>query len=172
LVRTSAGRALCRQATALAGEKTAATLCSVLSVPLLQLDDGLTPPARIRAGDAAADLPSRLDVVIEPGCRLLVPTGFAVAVPEGHCGLILPRSGLALKHGLTVLNSPGLIDSGYRGELAVILYNSGDEPVAIERGQRIAQLLVLGVPDVVRALVGELPPSGDDRGSSGFGSSG
>ena len=104
--------------------------------------------------------------------RALVPTGFAVAIPEGFCGLILPRSGLALKHGLTVLNTPGLIDSGYRGELQVILYNSGDEAVAIERGQRIAQLLILGVPDLAFVLVDELPPSGDDRGAAGFGSSG
>lgn len=144
----------------------------MLSVPLLQLDDGLAPPSRIRGGDAAADLPSRLDVVIEPRSRCLVPTGFAVAIPEGYCGLVLPRSGLALKHGLTVLNSPGLIDSGYRGELQVILYNTGDEPVALERGQRIAQLLVVAVPDIASVLVDELPPSGDDRGAAGFGSSG
>ncbi|MDH4277217.1 MAG: dUTP diphosphatase [Acidimicrobiia bacterium] len=144
----------------------------VLSVPLLQLDAGLTPPSRIRDGDAAADLPSRLDVAIDPGCRRLVPTGFAVAIPQGYCGLILPRSGLALKHGVTVLNAPGLIDSGYRGELQVILLNTGDEPVTIERGQRIAQLLILGVPDLRFAPVDELPPSGDDRGSAGFGSSG
>ncbi len=150
----------------------AATLWSVLSVPLLQLDPGLPPPSRIRAGDAAADLPSRIDVVIEPAQRLLVPTGFAVAIPEGYCGLVLPRSGLALKHGLTVLNAPGLIDSGYRGELQVILLNTGEDPVTIERGQRIAQLLMIGVPDLALALVDELPPSGDERGAAGFGSSG
>lgn len=144
----------------------------MLSVPLLQLDAGLTPPSRIRVGDAAADLPSRLDVVIDPGGRVLVPTGFAVAIPEGFCGLILPRSGLALEHGLTVLNAPGLIDSGYRGELQVILLNTDHDPVAIERGQRIAQLLILEVPDLCFAPVDELPPSGDDRGSAGFGSSG
>jgi len=144
----------------------------VLSLPLKQLDPGLQPPSRIRAGDAAADLPSRVSVTIEPGSRDLVPTGFAVAIPDGFCGLILPRSGLALKHGVTVLNTPGLIDSGYRGELQVILYNTGDEPVAIERGQRIAQLLVLGVPDLRFALVDELPPAADQRGSQGFGSSG
>lgn len=144
----------------------------MLSVPLLQLDVGLTPPSRIRAGDAAADLPSRLDVVIDPGGRALVPTGFAVAIPEGYCGLILPRSGLAAKHGLTVLNAPGLIDSGYRGELQVILLNTDHDPVAIERGQRIAQLLILGVPDLRFAPVDELPPSTDERGSAGFGSSG
>ncbi len=149
-----------------------ATLQSVVSVPLQQLDPGLSPPARIRDGDAAADLPSRVDVTIEPGCRELVPTGFAVAIPEGLCGLILPRSGLALKQGLTVLNSPGLIDSGYRGELQVILHNTSREAVAIERGQRIAQLLILDVPGLEFVVVDELPPSGDDRGSAGFGSSG
>lgn len=144
----------------------------MVSVSLQQLDVGLTPPSRIRAGDAAADLPSRVDTVIDAGGRQLVPTGFAVAIPQAYCGLILPRSGLALKRGLTVLNSPGLIDSGYRGELQVILHNTGDEPVAIERGQRIAQLLILAVPDLAFALVDELPPSADERGTDGFGSSG
>ena len=150
----------------------AATLWSVVSVSLQQLDVGLSPPARIRAGDAAADLPARISTEIGPGERQLVPTGFAVAIPEGYCGLVLPRSGLALKQGLTVLNSPGLIDSGYRGELQVILANTGDEPVGIERGQRIAQLLILGVPDLTFVAVDELPPSGDARGTDGFGSSG
>jgi dUTP pyrophosphatase len=103
---------------------------------------------------------------------MLVPTGFAVAVPEGFCGLILPRSGLSLKQGLTVLNTPGLIDSGYRGELQVILYNSSDDVVSIGRGQRIAQLLVLPVPESNFTLVDELPPSPDQRGADGFGSSG
>jgi dUTP pyrophosphatase len=126
----------------------------------------------MRAGDAAADLPARIDVVVPPGGRELVPTGFAVAIPEGWCGLILPRSGLALKHGVTVLNSPGLIDSGYRGELQVILHNSGAEPFVVERGQRIAQLLISEVPAVVYDEVDELPPAPDDRGAQGFGSSG
>ena len=126
----------------------------------------------MRAGDAAADLPSRIDVTIKPGQRELVPTGFAVAIPDGYCGLVLPRSGLAHKHGLTVLNTPGLIDSGYRGELQVILYNTSDEAVTVEREQRIAQLLILGVPDLAFVLVDELPPSADQRGSQGFGSSG
>ncbi len=126
----------------------------------------------MRAGDAAVDLPAREAVVVEPGRRALVPTGFAVAVPERWCGLILPRSGLALDHGLTVLNSPGLIDAGYRGELQVILANTGDRSVAIERGQRIAQLLVLPVPELELVEVDELPPAVDDRGVQGFGSSG
>ncbi len=101
-----------------------------------------------------------------------MPTGFAIAVPADHCGLILPRSGLALKHGVTVLNAPGLIDSGYRGELKVILHNAGSETVSIERGQRIAQLLILSVPAVTFLAVEELPPAPDDRGDQGFGSSG
>ena len=126
----------------------------------------------MRAGDAAADLPARHDTEIKSGERALVPTGFAVAIPDGYCGLVLPRSGLALSNGLTVLNTPGLIDSGYRGELQVILFNSGDETVPINRGQRIAQLLVLPVPALNFDLVDELPPSPDERGTAGFGSSG
>jgi dUTP pyrophosphatase len=127
---------------------------------------------RIRAGDAAADLPARHDVVVGPGERCLVPTGFAVAIPPGTCGLILPRSGLALNHGLTLLNSPGLIDSGYRGELQVLVYNTSDAPVRLRRGQRIAQLLVLAVDQLRLVEVTDLPPGPDDRGLDGFGSSG
>ncbi len=102
----------------------------------------------------------------------MIPTGFAIAVPEGMCGLVLPRSGLAVKHGLTVANGPGLIDSGYRGELVVILVNHGSAAVDIERGQRIAQLLVLPVPALGFTVVDELPAAPDDRGADGFGSSG
>lgn len=126
----------------------------------------------MRLGDAAFDLPARLDTTIDPGTRSLMPTGFAVALPQGWCGLILPRSGLALEHGLTVLNSPGLIDAGYRGELQVILINHGDRPIPVERGQRIAQLLIQPVPEVELAEVDELPAAIDDRGAQGFGSSG
>lgn len=126
----------------------------------------------MRAGDAAADLPARVATTIEAGARALVPTGFAVAIPEGWAGLILPRSGLALKHGLTVLNTPGLIDSGYRGELQVILHNTGAEAVEVERGERIAQLLVIEAPPVDYVIVDELPAGPDDRGVQGFGSSG
>lgn len=129
-------------------------------------------PARIRTGDAAADLPSRLDVTVPARHRTLVPTGFAVAIPIGWCGLILPRSGLALNHGISVLNAPGLIDAGYRGELQVILFNATDEDFQVERGQRIAQLLVTPVPDLTYDEVDELPPAPDDRGNQGFGSSG
>ncbi len=141
-------------------------------VPLLALDPDLDPPNRMRSGDAAADLPARESVRLEPGERLLMPTGFAVAIPEHYCGLILPRSGLALRHGLTVVNSPGLIDSGYRGELQVILLNTGSEPVELERGQRIAQLLIMPVPAVSFVAASTLPDGPDERGSEGFGSSG
>ncbi len=102
----------------------------------------------------------------------MIPTGFAIAVPEGMCALVLPRSGLAAKHGLTVANAPGFIDSGYRGEIVAILVNHGTEPVSIERGQRIAQLLVMPVPTLGFVEVDELPSAPDDRGGAGFGSSG
>jgi dUTP pyrophosphatase len=144
----------------------------VIDLPILRLDPDLPLPSPMRAGDAAIDLPARASCTIEPGDRGLVPTGFAIALPVGWCGLILPRSGLALHHGVTVLNSPGLIDSGYRGELKVILVNTGDAPARIERGDRIAQLLVQPVPEVRLAPVDELPPAVDDRGTQGFGSSG
>lgn len=126
----------------------------------------------MRNGDAGADLSSAHDLVIQPGERVLVPTGFAVAIPERHCGLVLSRSGLALKHGIAVLNSPGLIDSGYRGELKVILVNHGQEAVSIERGQRIAQLVVVDLPDAAYVVSDELPDGPDQRGEDGFGSSG
>ena len=149
----------------------------MLEIPLRRLDsedagEPLALPARIRAGDAAADLPARHDVRLEAGERRLVPTGFAIAVPEGMCGLVLPRSGLALDHGVTVLNAPGLIDSGYRGEIRVILFNTSTDAVDLTRGQRIAQLLVIGVDALSIVEAAELPPAPDDRGSAGFGSSG
>lgn len=143
-----------------------------LVVSLQPLDAGLPIPAKARVGDAAIDLPARHAGVIEPGEYQLVPTGFAVAIPDGAAGLVLPRSGLALEHGVTVLNGPGLIDSGYRGELKVILVNHGSAPFAYERGRRIAQLLVLPIPGLTLHVVSELPPAVDDRGRQGFGSSG
>ena len=126
----------------------------------------------MRAGDAAADLSSAIDTTISAGGRELIPSGFAVAIPEGCAGLVLSRSGLALHHGVAVLNAPGLVDSGYRGEIGVILINHGAEPVAIERGQRIAQLMVVDAPAFTLGLVSELPDGPDDRGAAGFGSSG
>lgn len=144
----------------------------VIRISLKRLDPELPLPRRMRAGDAAADLPARVDATVPAGGRALVPTGFAVAIPQGFCGLILPRSGLALNHGVSVLNAPGLIDAGYRGELQVILHNTGGEDFAVERGQRIAQLLVMPVPDIGYEEVADLPPAPDDRGEKGFGSSG
>lgn len=126
----------------------------------------------MRSGDAAADLPARTTVTVPAFGQALVPTGFAVAIPEGWAGLILPRSGLALKQSITVLNAPGLIDSGYRGELQVILHNTGRHDFVVERGQRIAQLLIVEAPAVNYVEVDELPPGPDDRGAQGFGSSG
>ena len=126
----------------------------------------------MRAGDAAADLPARISVSLGPGGRALIPTGFAIAVPLGAAGLVLSRSGLALNQGVAVANSPGLIDSGYRGEIKIILINHSDEVVEIERGQRIAQLLVIPVPVLEMVVVDTLPDAPDDRGERGFGSSG
>ena len=143
-----------------------------LTVHLQPLDPSLAVPTKSRPGDAAIDLPARSAGSIEPGARALVPTGFAIAVPEGACALVLARSGLALNHGVTVLNGPGLIDSGYRGELKIILVNHGDRRFDYERGQRIAQLLVLMVADLCLINSAELPPAPDDRGPQGFGSSG
>ncbi|MFV0257615.1 MAG: dUTP diphosphatase [Acidimicrobiales bacterium] len=141
-------------------------------VPLLRLDPELDAPRPIRAGDAAADLPAAETATVAPGGRHLMPTGFAVAIPSGWCGLVLPRSGLALRHGLTLLNSPGLIDSGYRGELQVLLYNASDAGVTVERGTRIAQLLVVAVDQLRFSAVDRLPDGPDDRGTAGWGSSG
>jgi dUTP pyrophosphatase len=134
----------------------------------------LHPDARIPAGaypgDAGLDLASVEEVVLEPGGRHTVATGLAVAIPAGHAGFVQPRSGLASRHGITVVNSPGLIDSGYRGELKVVLLNTdAREPFHIHPGDRIAQLVVLAVPEVAVIEAIELPPS--ERAERGFGSS-
>ncbi len=126
----------------------------------------------MRLGDAAADLTSVEAVTLGAGERAMVGTGVAVAIPTGMCGLVLPRSGLAAKHGITVLNSPGLIDSGYRGELKVILLNTSSKDFTIEPGERIAQFMVMAVPGIAFSAVEELPEAIDDRGAAGFGSSG
>jgi dUTP pyrophosphatase len=121
-------------------------------------------------GDAGLDLASVEDVVLEPGARHTVATGLAVAIPPGHAGFVQPRSGLASRHGITVVNSPGLIDSGYRGELKVVLQNTdAGEPFHIRPGDRIAQLVVLALPHVTVVEALELPPS--QRAQRGFGSS-
>lgn len=129
-------------------------------------------PSYANDGDAGADLVAAETVTLEPGGgRALVPTGAAIAIPRGYAGFVQPRSGLALRHGVTVLNTPGLIDSGYRGELKVVMVNLDPvEPFVIERGDRIAQLVVQRVEEIRFALVDELPDS--TRGDGGFGSSG
>src|SRR5579863_10485878 len=127
----------------------------MLRVALHRLDEDLAVPAYARPGDAGADLIAREGAVLpHGGGRALVPTGVAVAIPDGYAGLVLPRSGLALRHGITCLNAPGLIDSGYRGELQVILINHDPEhDYAITRGDRIAQLVIVAVTEAVFALV-------------------
>ncbi|MFV0306653.1 MAG: dUTP diphosphatase [Desertimonas sp.] len=142
-----------------------------LSVPVVRLDDDLPLPAYAREGDAGLDLHARIDVSVPAnGGRQLVPTGIAVAIPVGHAGFVLPRSGLALRHGVSVLNAPGLIDAAYRGELKVVLLNT-DPGAAYEvhRGDRIAQLVVQRVESVAWQVVDAL--DGADRGG-GFGHSG
>jgi dUTP diphosphatase len=136
-----------------------------------KLDPEALLPSYARPGDAALDLAAAADVEVLPGERAMVPTGVAVAIPEGHAGLVLPRSGLASRHGLTLANAPGLIDSGYRGEVTCAMVNlDRDAPVTIKRGDRIAQLLVVPIAEVRPVWAEELPPS--DRGTGGFGSTG
>jgi dUTP pyrophosphatase len=127
-------------------------------------------PRQAYAGDAGLDLSACERVVLEPGERALVSTGVAVAIPAGYAGYVQPRSGLAIEHGITIVNTPGLVDSGYRGELRVIVLNTDRaNPFAIEPGMRIAQLVILPVPPVELRVVDELPES--ERGERGFGSS-
>lgn len=144
----------------------------MVTVPVRRLDPDLPLPAHAHPGDAGADLHARVDVVLPAGGgRALVPTGLAVAIPEGFAGFVQPRSGLALRHGVTCLNTPGLIDAGYRGELAVLLVNT--DPVddyKVHRGDRIAQLVVQAVEHPAFEPVDVLPPTA--RGSGGFGHTG
>jgi dUTP pyrophosphatase len=146
----------------------------VLSVPLHQLDPDLPVPASARPGDAGVDLYAREAVMLSrQGGRGLVPTGIVIALPDGCAGFVLPRSGLALRHGITCLNTPGLIDPGYRGELAVLLVNTdADDDYEVQRGDRIAQLVLVLFEQASFTVVdrGDLPPS--DRGAGGFGHSG
>jgi len=142
----------------------------VIELPIQQLREGAVVPARAYAGDAGLDLAACERVTLGPGERATVGTGLAVAIPEGYAGFVQPRSGLAAKHGITIVNTPGLVDSGYRGELKVILLNTDRrETFVVEPGMRIAQLVVLPVPEVDPVLVDELPAS--ERGVRGFGSS-
>lgn len=141
-----------------------------MKIPVLPLDSMYQMPAAQHPGDAGADLAAAESVTLEPGARALVSTGFAVAIPDGHAGLVMPRSGLAIRSGITVINAPGLIDSGYRGEVKVALVNHSQQPFTIEPGDRIAQLVVIAVESPVFVAVDELPDS--RRGEGGFGSTG
>ena len=144
----------------------------MLEVPVVRLDPDLPMPAYARAGDAGVDLLAREDSRLEAGGgRALIPTGVALALPEGWAGFVQPRSGLALRHGVTCLNTPGLIDSGYRDEIRVLLLNTDpDSDYEILRGDRIAQLVVQQVARVAFTEVERLPTS--TRGTGGFGSTG
>jgi dUTP pyrophosphatase len=142
----------------------------MIELPILRLRDDAVVPARAYAGDAGLDLAACERVELGPGERATVGTGLAVAIPDGHAGFVQPRSGLAAKHGITIVNTPGLVDPGYRGELRVILLNTDtDQTFVVEPGMRIAQLVVVPVPDVELVEVDELPAA--ERGVRGFGSS-
>jgi dUTP pyrophosphatase len=143
-----------------------------LVVEVVRLDPELALPSYARVGDAGADLVARVEHVLPAGGgRAVIPTGIAIALPEGYAGFVLPRSGLALRHGVTCLNTPGLIDCGYRDELKVLLVNTDPhEDYRVERGDRIAQLVIQRVEQASFDVVDELPPS--ERGLGGFGHSG
>ena len=142
-----------------------------MHLPFRRLEPEVELPNVAHPGDAGLDLRSAIDVEVRPGERAMVPTGVAVAIPEGYAGLVLPRSGLASRQGLTLANAPGLIDAGYRGELTCALVNlDREQPVKILRGDRIAQLVIVAIPTVRPAWVEELPVSA--RGEDGFGSTG
>jgi len=142
-----------------------------MEILVQRLDAGVPMPSRAHPGDAGLDLHAAEDVTLKPGERASVPTGIAVAIPEGCAGFVVPRSGLAAKHGVGVVNAPGLIDSGYRGEIRVLLVNlDQNEAFELRRGERIAQLVIQRVEEATLREVGELPPSA--RGEGGFGSTG
>jgi dUTP pyrophosphatase len=143
----------------------------VTSVQVRLLEADLPAPAYAHDGDAGADLVTRVDVTLQPGERALVPTGVAIALPDGYAGFVHPRSGLAARHGLGIVNAPGTVDAGYRGEIMVSLVNHDrDAPITLSRGDRIAQLVVQQVERVVFDVVESLPDS--VRGERGHGSSG
>jgi dUTP pyrophosphatase len=141
-----------------------------MEILLKHLDPGLPVPSHANAGDAGVDLRAREPIELGPGSRAVVPTGIAVAIPEGYAGLVTPRSGLAARSGVGIVNSPGVVDSGYRGEISVVLINQGNETVRFDRGDRIAQLLVVEVQQLSFSVVESLPESA--RGPGGFGSTG
>ena len=142
----------------------------MIEVAIQRLREDVAVPARAYSGDAGLDLAASDRVELGPGGRAVVPTGLAVAIPDGYAGFVQPRSGLASRHGISVVNAPGLIDSGYRGEVRVVLLNTDRaETFVVEPGMRIAQLVVLEVPQLELVEAEELPES--ERGVRGFGSS-
>jgi dUTP pyrophosphatase len=143
----------------------------MLDVLIQRLDDGVEPPQYAHPGDAGADLRTTVDVNLAPGERALVPTGFAVALPVGYAAFVQPRSGLAARCGLSIVNSPGTIDSGYRGEIKVLLVNLDPAtPIRLSRGDRVAQLVIQPVEQARFHIVDDLPESA--RGAGGYGSTG
>jgi dUTP pyrophosphatase len=144
---------------------------SSVEVLITRLDPDLPLPRYAKGGDAGADIVSRIDITLAPGERALVPTGIAIALPDGYVALVHPRSGLAIKHGVTMVNAPGTVDAGYRGELQIILINHDmSQSVSFKRGDRIAQLVIQKVERAEFVEVRDLPGSG--RGTGGFGSTG
>lgn len=142
-----------------------------IPVPFAKLDNSINTPAYAHEGDAGIDLRSTIDCVIEPFERFVVPTGVAFAIPEGYAGLVIPRSGLAAKHGVSIVNAPGLIDSGYRGEIKVVLINlDAKKPFEIKTGDRIAQIMF--TPYAQACLEQQATLDETSRGTDGFGSSG
>lgn len=143
----------------------------MVELKIKMLDEGLPAPCYQHEGDAGLDLPSRVDLTIEPGQRATVPTGIALAIARGYAGFVLPRSGLAARHGIALVNAPGLIDAGYRGEVAIVMINTDKhEAFHIKRGDRIAQLVIQQVVEATTVEVDELEET--SRGSGGFGSTG
>lgn len=143
----------------------------MVEIQINLLDEGLPMPRYQHDGDAGLDLPSRIDFALEPGARAMIPTGISVAIPKGYAGFVLPRSGLASRHGISLVNSPGLVDAGYRGEMSIVMINTDKhETFHIKRGDRIAQLVIQRVENVTLRQVDELDET--SRGAGGFGSTG
>jgi len=144
---------------------------SNVQVLITRLDESIPLPRYAKGGDAGADLVSRIDITLNPGERALVPTGISIALPDGYAAFVHPRSGLAIKHGVTMVNAPGTVDAGYRGELQCIMINHDlNEPITFKKGDRIAQLVIQKVERAEFVEVKDLPGSG--RGTDGFGSTG
>ena len=144
---------------------------NAVDVLIVRLDPELPLPTYAHPGDAGLDLVTSIDAIVPPGERVLLPTGIAIALPSGYAAFVHPRSGLAVKHGVSLVNAPGTIDAGYRGEISVCLINQDPrEPLVLTRGDRVAQLVIQRVEHAILHEVESLP--GTDRGSGGFGSTG